>query len=75
MALAAPSDSLIYLKSGTYTLASWDHGADAAGPNVTDSILAPYAAPVPEASTWQSVGALLLLGGLLAVRRPRVKRN
>lgn len=32
-------------------------------------------APVPEASTWQSMGALLLLGGLLAVRRPRVKRN
>lgn len=32
-------------------------------------------APVPEAGTRQTLGALLLLGGLLAVRRPRVKRN
>lgn len=59
-----------------YTLASWDHGADAAGPNGTGTILTPYApAPVPEVSTWQSMAALLLLGGLLAVRRPRVKRD
>ena len=33
------------------------------------------AAPVPEVSTWQSLGALLLLGGLLAVRRPHCKRG
>ena len=30
-------------------------------------------APVPEVTTWQSLGALLVLGGLLAVRRQRVK--
>ena len=32
-------------------------------------------APVPEVSTWQSLGALLLLGGLLAVRRPRNRQG
>lgn len=32
-------------------------------------------APVPETSTWQSLGALLLLGGLLGLRRSRSKRR
>ena len=59
-----------------YTLASWDHSADAAGPDAHGTILAPYApAPVPEVSTWQSLGALLLLSGLLVVRRPHSKRG
>lgn len=32
-------------------------------------------APVPEVSTWQSLGAFLLLGGMLAIRRPHSKRG
>jgi len=59
-----------------YTLASWDHSADTAGPNAQGMILIPYApAPVPEVSTWQSLGALLLLGGLLIARRSYGKRS
>lgn len=60
-----------------YDLSSWDHTQDAPGPDAVGSVLAPDApTPVPEISTWQSLGALLLLGGLVAVRRrPHGKRE
>lgn len=57
-------------------VSSWNHATDDTGPNVMLQILSPNSPPaVPEASTWQSLGALLLLGGLLVVRRPHGKHG
>lgn len=73
---------LLNLAPGTYqedfTASAFPDNANSAVPfnDITGTLtLQVNAAPVPEASTWQSLGALLLLGGLLAGRRPRVKRN
>jgi len=47
-----------------YTLSSWDHGVDAAGPYTTGSVLAPSVpAAVPEAST----GVIFVLGFLFLI--------
>jgi hypothetical protein len=73
-----------FVNSGIFTLTAYyydgdpfnggNYVADAGGHDAAyQATVTP--APVPEASTWQSLGALLLLGGLLAVRRSRVKRN
>ena len=60
----------------SYTLNAWDHSQDAPGPGANGTVFAPNApAPVPELSTWQSLGGLLLLGGLLVVRRLHHKRG
>ena len=70
--------SVLSLSSpGGYQLYSWDHVADAPGPNSNPAtILAPGAAPVPESSTFVSLGVgLLFLGGLLLIVRNRARKS
>ena len=50
------------------TVSSWNHASDNAGPTVDLQVLSPGSAPsVPEASTWQSLGLLILLGVLVTM--------
>jgi hypothetical protein len=54
-----------------YTITSWDHNADAPGPGVMASTLAPTAS-VPEPSVAAAVGALCI--GLIGITRRRTCR-
>jgi len=60
----------------TISINSIDHSVDNLGPSYLGNVLAPAAAPVPESSTFVSLGVgLLVLGGVVLIARRRARKS